>query len=187
MAYQGFASGDVNRDAWSLRQFVQDGHQVMLSQSFAKNMGMYGERIGALSIVCDSAEQKQAVESQLKIVIRRMYSNPPLSGARIVSTILNSPDLKTEWLGEVNKMASRIIGLRTSLKQGLQQLGSQRNWDHITRQIGMFCYTGLNAEQVERLTRDYHVYLTKDGRISMAGINSKNVQYLAEAIHAVTK
>ena len=187
MAYQGFASGDVDRDAFAVRQFVQEGHRVMLAQSYAKNMGLYGERIGALNIMCATPDEKKAVESQMKIMVRRMYSNPPLAGARLVSTILNSPDLKKEWLGEVKMMANRIIGLRSQLKSHLEQLGSKRNWNHITSQIGMFAYTGLTPEQVAKLTSKHHVYLTKDGRISMAGISSKNVEYLAKAIHDVTQ
>jgi aspartate aminotransferase, mitochondrial len=187
MAYQGFASGDITKDAAGFRQFLRDGHSVCLAQSFAKNMGMYGERVGAFSIACANPDEQKAVESQVKILVRPMYSNPPLGGARIVSTVLNSPDLYQEWLGEVKKMADRIITMRTQLKAGLKEAGSVKNWDHITKQIGMFCYSGLTAEQVERLMKEHHVYLTKDGRISMAGITSHNVKYLANAIHAVTK
>lgn len=187
MAYQGFASGDIARDAYALRHFVKQGHQLCLAQSYAKNMGLYGERVGSFTITCAGADEQKAVESQIKILVRPMYSNPPMHGARIVSKVLNTPELYTEWLGEVKLMADRIISMRTQLKQYLKDAGSQQNWDHITKQIGMFCFTGLTAEQVERLARDHHVYLTKDGRISMAGISSNNVKYLAGAIHAVTK
>ncbi|KAK7115065.1 aspartate aminotransferase, mitochondrial-like [Littorina saxatilis] len=187
MAYQGFASGDTDRDAYALRQFVKDGHAVALSQSFAKNMGLYGERVGAFTIVCDSAEEASRVMSQVKIVIRPMYSNPPVHGARIASRILNTPELRTQWLGEVKGMADRIISMRTQLKDGLAKEGSSKNWQHITDQIGMFCFTGLKPDQVERLTKEFSVYLTKDGRISVAGLSSKNVGYLAKAMHEVTK
>ncbi|KAJ1652659.1 aspartate transaminase aat1 [Dispira simplex] len=188
MAYQGFASGDIHRDAQAVRDFVAAGHRVALAQSFAKNLGLYGERVGAFSMVCADPKEKAAVESQLKIIIRPMYSNPPLNGARIVNEILDDQALYNEWLEEVKGMANRIISMRTSLRHHLEKdFGSQHNWEHITNQIGMFCYTGLQPQQVERLTQDHHVYLTKDGRISMAGISSKNVKYLAEAIHDVTK
>lgn len=189
MAYQGFASGDIDRDAFGLRHFLKDGHQsVLCTQSYAKNMGLYGERVGAFSVVCSSTEEMKAVESQIKIIVRPMYSNPPMNGARIVSKVLNSPDLYREWLGEVKMMADRIISMRKQLKQHLvHDLKSKHNWDHITNQIGMFCFTGLTPEQVERLSKEHHVYLTKDGRISIAGISSNNVKYLAESIHAVTK
>jgi aspartate aminotransferase len=188
MAYQGFASGDTDRDALALRKFVQEGHRVVLAQSFAKNMGMYGERIGAFSIVCDSPEERQRVESQLKILIRPMYSNPPMNGARIVSEVLGNQELRTEWLSEVKEMADRIISMRTKLRHHLEKdFGSSLNWEHITNQIGMFCYTGLKPEQVDALRNEHHIYLTRDGRISIAGVSSHNVEYLAKAMHEVTK
>lgn len=187
MAYQGFASGDPDKDAWAVRYFVQMSHDPIVAQSFAKNMGLYGERAGAVSIFCRDAEEKARVESQLKIVIRPMYSNPPIHGARLVATVLGDPQLKGTWLKEVKMMADRITSMRLALRQELEALGSKIPWNHITDQIGMFCYTGLKTEQVERITKEYHVYLTKDGRISIAGINSSNVKYLAQAIHKVTK
>lgn len=186
MAYQGFASGDPDKDAFALRHFVSEGHLPMVAQSYAKNFGLYGERAGALSIVCKDAEEKARVESRLKIVIRPMYSNPPIHGARIVATVLQDSALKDLWLSEVKMMADRIIDMRKALKIELERLGSKHNWNHITDQIGMFCYTGLKSDQVERLTKEHHIYLTKDGRISIAGINASNVEYLAKAIHAVT-
>jgi aspartate aminotransferase len=124
--------------------------------------------------------------SQLKIIIRPMYSNPPLHGALIVRTILTQPDLRQIWLADVKGMADRIISMRTSLVENLKKEGSKHNWQHISDQIGMFCFTGLEPKQVENLTKDFSIYLTKDGRISMAGITSGNVQYLANAIHQVT-
>ncbi|KAJ6666120.1 hypothetical protein lerEdw1_001024 [Lerista edwardsae] len=187
MAYQGFASGDINRDSWAVRHFIEQGINVVLSQSFAKNMGLYGERVGAFTVICKDAEEAKRVESQLKILIRPMYSNPPLNGARIASTILNSPDLRKEWLAEVKGMADRIIGMRTQLVGNLKKEGSSHNWQHITDQIGMFCFTGLKPEQVERLTKEFSIYMTKDGRISVAGVTSSNVAYLAHAIHQVSK
>ncbi|XP_023674904.1 aspartate aminotransferase, mitochondrial-like [Paramormyrops kingsleyae] len=187
MAYQGFASGDIDRDAWAVRYFIEQGHNVLLSQSFAKNMGLYGERVGGFTVVCKDAEEAKRVESQLKILIRPIYSNPPMNGARIAATILNTPELRKEWLQEVNSMASRIIKMREQLVANLKKEGSTHNWQHVTDQIGMFCFTGLKPEQVERLTKEYSVYMTKDGRISVAGVTSGNVAYLAHGIHTVTK
>lgn len=187
MAYQGFASGDPDKDAWAVRHFIQAGHNPVVAQSFAKNMGLYGERAGIVSIFCRDTEERVRVESQLKIVIRPMYSSPPIHGARLVATVLGDAQLRGLWLGEVKKMADRIQAMRLALRQELEALGSKVSWNHITDQIGMFCYTGLKPEQVERMTKEYHVYLTKDGRISIAGINSANVKYLAQAIHEVTK
>jgi len=187
MAYQGFASGDVDADAFAVRQFLEDGHNICLAQSYAKNMGLYGERAGAFTVVCQDKEEASRVNSQIKILIRPMYSNPPIHGARIVAEILSNPDLRTEWLGDVKGMADRIISMRTRLKDGLKREGSTHNWEHITDQIGMFCFTGMKPEQVEQISSKHSVYLTKDGRISIAGISSTNVDYLAHAIHDVTK
>lgn len=187
MAYQGFASGNVDNDALAVRMFLKDGHSIALAQSFAKNMGLYGERAGAFSLICSSKDEADRTMSQLKILIRPMYSNPPVHGARIVSEILGDPKLKKEWLLDVKEMADRIISVRTTLQNNLKKLGSTKNWQHITEQIGMFCFTGMNQDQCARLTKEFSVYLTKDGRISMAGVTSKNVDYLAEAMHAVTK
>jgi aspartate aminotransferase len=187
MAYQGFASGDINRDAHAVRYFVEQGHNICLAQSFAKNMGLYGERVGAFTVVAQDEDEQARVMSQLKIIIRPMYSNPPVHGARIASKILSDKGLYQQWLKDVKTMADRIIGMRTQLKDLLAKEGSQRNWNHIVDQIGMFCFTGISSEQVERLTKDYSVYLTKDGRISVAGISSNNVEYLAHALHQVTK
>ncbi|BFZ19586.1 hypothetical protein BsWGS_22625 [Bradybaena similaris] len=187
MAYQGFASGDTDKDAFAVRQFISDGHQVALSQSFSKNMGLYGERVGAFTITCSDADEAARVLSQVKIIIRPLYSNPPVHGARIASKILNTPDLNSQWLKEVKGMADRIITMRSRLRDGLKKEGSSHNWQHITDQIGMFCFTGLKPAQVERLTKEFSIYLTKDGRISVAGVSSGNVDYLAHAIHQVTK
>jgi len=187
MAYQGFASGDVDRDAFALRQFIDDGHTVLLSQSFAKNMGLYGERAGAFTVVCSSSEEAARVESQVKIIVRPMYSNPPRHGARIAAELLTNAELRAEWLVDVKGMADRIITMRTQLRDGLAKEGSSHNWQHITDQIGMFCFTGMTPDQVANITKKHSVYLTKDGRISMAGISSKNVGYLAAAMHDVTK
>jgi len=134
MAYQGFASGDTDQDAYPIRLFIQEGHGMVLCQSFAKNMGLYGERVGAFSIVCDSAEEKKRVDSQIKILVRPLYSNPPVHGARIASKILNDASLNKQWLGEVKGMADRIIEMRALLKKNLEDLGSKHNWDHITNQ-----------------------------------------------------
>ncbi|KAL5022782.1 hypothetical protein ScPMuIL_001937 [Solemya velum] len=187
MAYQGFASGDITKDAFALRQFISDGHEVALAQSFAKNMGLYGERAGAFTLVCSSQEEASRTMSQIKILIRPMYSNPPIHGARLVSKVLNTPELRAEWLTEVKGMADRIITMRQRLVDGLKREGSTHDWQHINDQIGMFCFTGLKKDQVEKLIKDFSIYLTKDGRISVAGIASSNVDYLAHAMHQVSK
>lgn len=134
-------------------------------------MGLYGERVGAFSLVCANAEEKNRVDSQIKIIVRPLYSNPPVHGARLAGTILGDGTLYKQWLGEVKGMADRINGMRADLKGLLvNDLGNKNNWDHITNQIGMFAFLGISPQQVEKLTNDHHIYLTKDGRISVAGI-----------------
>ncbi|KAL9151395.1 hypothetical protein ABFS82_11G049100 [Erythranthe guttata] len=183
-AYQGFASGNLDSDAGSVRMFVADGGECVAAQSYAKNMGLYGERVGALSIVCKSADVAARVESQLKLVIRPMYSNPPLHGASIVANILKDGELYTEWTIELKAMADRIISMRQQLFDALQSKGTPGDWSHIVKQIGMFTFTGLNTNQVAFMTKEYHVYMTSDGRISMAGLSLKTIPHLADAIHA---
>lgn len=186
-AYQGFASGDPERDVKPIHKFIADGHNPIITQSFAKNFGLYGERIGAFHIVAANAEEADRLESQLKILIRPMYSNPPIHGARLVTEILSDVELSALWRREVKQMADRIITMREALVKNLKSLGSKHDWSHVTSQIGMFCYSGLTPEQVDTLARDYHIYMTRNGRISMAGVSSGNVGYLAESMHAVTK
>lgn len=187
MAYQGFASGDCERDAQAVRIFVEDGHKIALAQSFAKNMGLYGQRVGTVSIMCQDKDEATRVESQLKVIARAMYSNPPMAGSMIASTILGDPALKAQWYVEVKEMADRIINMRTLLRKHLEESGSTMSWQHVTEQIGMFCFSGMTGEQVDRLRTEHHIYMTRNGRISMAGVTSKNVERLAKAIHEVTK
>jgi aspartate aminotransferase len=139
MAYQGFASGSTSRDAFAVRHFVSQGHPIALAQSFAKNMGLYGERVGAFSLTTTDPDEKARVDSQLKIVIRPTYSNPPLHGARIANKILGDEALYTQWESEVKGMANRIISMREKLYSALtHDLKTPGEWGHIKSQIGMF-------------------------------------------------
>lgn len=140
--------GDIDKDAMAVRMFLKDGHQIALSQSYAKNMGLYGERAGAFSLICNTKEEAAATMSQLKIIIRPMYSNPPVTGARIATEILTNPSLRSQWLKDVKGMADRIITMRNLLRSNLAKEGSSRDWAHITDQIGMFCFTGMTPAQV---------------------------------------
>ncbi|CAG9316245.1 unnamed protein product [Blepharisma stoltei] len=181
-AYQGFATGDLEADAWAIRSFISRGGQCLVSQSFAKNAGLYGERIGALHIVCTDSDTTERVLSQLKIVVRAMYSNPPLHGALIMAKILGDPALRENWQNELRGVAHRIIDMRRALYEGLIKLGIAGDWTHITSQIGMFSYTGLTPAQCEVMINKWHCYMLKNGRISMTGINTHNVEYVAAAI-----
>jgi len=185
-AYQGFASGDAEADAFALRYFVNEGHNVLLAQSFAKNFGLYGERCGTLSFLCGNSDEKAAVMSQLKLIIRAMYSSPPIHGASIVKTVLSDDDLSKQYYEECAFMADRIGSMRKLLVQKLAEKGSTHDWSHITDQIGMFAFTGMSKEMCDELTEKYFIFLTKDGRISLAGLNEGNVEYVAGAVHAVT-
>ncbi|KAJ3719872.1 pyridoxal phosphate-dependent transferase [Lentinula raphanica] len=188
MAYQGFATGSIPNDAFAVRHFVAEGHQVALAQSFAKNMGLYGERVGAFSLTTTDPEEKARVDSQLKIVIRPMYSNPPLHGARIANAILANEALYGEWETEVKSMADRIISMREKLYNMLtHDLKTPGEWGHIKSQIGMFSFTGLTPAHTQALAEKAHVYMTRDGRISMAGLNSGNIEHFATSVDAAVK
>jgi aspartate aminotransferase, mitochondrial len=186
-AYQGFASGDAEADAKTLRRVFHAGFPMLLAQSFAKNFGLYGERCGTLSVVCQDATQREVVMSQLKRIIRPMYSSPPKHGSSIVRTILSDPSLTQQYYEECATMADRINTMRRRLVEALKDAGSTHDWSHISEQIGMFAFTGMNADMCDRLTEQYHIYLTRDGRISIAGLNENNLDYVATAIHTVTE
>lgn len=184
-AYQGFASGDLAKDAYAPRLFADMGMEFLICQSFAKNLGLYNARVGALHFVTLTQDKAKAVKQQIAKIVRPMYSNPPSDGARIVKMILKDPALFKEWDAELKGMSHRIIEMRALLRSTLERLGAKGDWSHITSQIGMFTYTGLNPAQCAVLVQKHHVYLLDSGRISMAGVNSKNVEYLAAAIAAV--
>ena len=187
MAYQGFSSGDLDKDAYALRKFADSGVKLALAQSYAKNFGLYGERIGCFSLVCDSKQESDTALSHLKFIARAQYSSPPKYGAHLVDLVLSDPDLTKEWHKELKIMADRIASMRLAVYNGLKQRGSKLNWDHIIKQIGMFAYTGLSLDQVKTLKTQHHIYLTDDGRISISGLNTKNVDYVAQAFHEVSK
>jgi aspartate aminotransferase len=187
-AYQGFASGDLDKDAASVRMFVDEGFELLAAQSFSKNFGLYNERVGNLLFIVNEAEHLPKVRSQLVTIVRETWSNPPSHGARIVATILNNPQLYNEWKETVKGMAQRIQTMRQLLFQKLKALGTPGTWDHLVQQSGLFAFTGLTAHQAEFLIKEYHIYLMRDGRINVCAITTKNADYIANAIHdAVTK
>lgn len=186
-AYQGFASGDLEIDGYGMRFFMKEGFQMVIAQSFAKIMGLYGERTGALHVVCQNKETAGRVLSQLKILVRTSFSNAPLHGGRIARKILNNPANREQWLKELKGVTDRMNGLRALLKQALIKNGCKGNWDHITSQIGMFSYLGLTKEQCEKLTKKHHIYLMMTSRISISGLKKETIDYVANAIKDVVE
>lgn len=190
-AYQGFASGDLMKDNAAVRYFVEQGFELVIAQSFAKNFGLYGERAGCFHVVTSPASDAETtiarIASQLAILQRSEISNPPLYGARIASIVLNDPKLFAEWEENLRTMSGRIITMRKALRAKLEELGTPGTWNHITDQIGMFSFTGLTEPQVLKIRSDFHIYMTKNGRISMAGLNTKNVEYVAKAIDKIVR
>ncbi|KAF1408498.1 Aspartate aminotransferase, cytoplasmic, partial [Spheniscus magellanicus] len=232
-AYQGFASGSLDKDAWAVRYFVSEGFELFCAQSFSKNFGLYSEclavswpssiiprqmglacwgvgrallcrdvwdqwlmslglstneRVGNLTVVGKNTDTVQRVLSQMEKIVRTTWSNPPSQGARIVATTLSSPQLFAEWYDNVKTMADRVLLMRSELRSRLESLGTPGTWNHITEQIGMFSFTGLNPKQVEYMIKEKHIYLMASGRINMCGLTTKNLDYVAKSIHeAVTK
>ncbi|KNA10982.1 hypothetical protein SOVF_139370 [Spinacia oleracea] len=183
VAYQGFASGSLDEDASSMRMFAARGMEFLVAQSYSKNLGLYSERIGAINVVCSSADAAARVKSQLKRIARPMYSNPPIHGARIVADVVGNPDLFNEWKEEMEMMAGRIKSVRQKLYDNLVSKDkSGKDWSFILKQIGMFSFTGLNKAQSDNMTNKWHIYMTKDGRISLAGLSAAKCEYLADAI-----
>ncbi|XP_070155748.1 aspartate aminotransferase, cytoplasmic [Polyergus mexicanus] len=186
-AYQGFASGDLDKDAYAIRMFAERGIEFVCTQSFAKNFGLYNERVGNIVFVLADTKELIEAKSQLTLIIRGMYSNPPNHGARIVATVLRNPELFEEWRDHIRTMSSRIKEMRTGLHHRLLKLGTPGTWDHIIQQIGMFSYTGLTEKQVQHLREQYHIYMLRSGRINMCGLNEFNLDYVANAINETLK
>jgi len=159
----------------------------MLFQSFAKNFGLYGERAGCISFITANPAEKEICMSRIKNLARGLYSNPPIHGARIIDIVLGDAELTASWHNDLRVMSGRMNEMRHGLHQNMTNLGSEHNWDHIINQIGMFAYTGLSKPMVDELREKYAIYMTADGRISIAGLNTGNLGYIADAFHAVTK
>jgi aromatic-amino-acid transaminase len=185
MAYQGFADG-IQQDAVALDLFAASGLQFFVSSSFSKSFSLYGERVGALTIVTDNKDESARVLSQVKRVIRTNYSNPPTHGGAIVAAVLSSPELRQQWEDELAGMRDRIRAMRTSLVAKLAAEGA-KDFSFINVQRGMFSYTGLTAAQVEKMRAEYGIYAVGTGRICVAALNTKNIDYVAKAIAAVLK
>jgi aromatic-amino-acid transaminase len=184
MAYQGFGQG-IAEDGAVIGKFVAAGLSFFVSTSFSKSFSLYGERVGALSVLCESKDEADRVLSQLKLVIRTNYSNPQIHGGMVVATVLNTPALRTQWEQELGEMRVRIKAMRQKLVEGLKAAGVKQDMSFITAQIGMFSYSGLNKDQMVRLRNEFGVYGTDTGRMCVAALNSKNIDYVCASIAKV--
>ncbi len=184
IAYQGFARG-IEEDGAVVRQFAQSGMPLLIASSFSKSFSLYGERVGALTIIDSSQDESARVLSQLKRVIRANYSTPPTHGGAVVTTVLTTPELRASWIEELTEMRERIRHMRSALVESLKTHGASRDFSFVLRQNGMFSYSGLTPEQVDRLREEFHIYAVSTGRICVAALNSRNVDYVAKAITTV--
>lgn len=184
IAYQGFGDG-IDADAAAVRKFAAGGQDCLVSSSFSKSFSLYGERVGALSVVCASKDEADRVLSQLKRVVRTNYSNPPTHGGSVVATVLNDAQLRALWEGELAGMRERIRAMRTQLLEALKQHGVKQDFGFVARQRGMFSYSGLTATQVERLKTEFGIYAVSSGRICVAALNERNLPYVAASIAKV--
>ena len=184
MAYQGFGYG-IQEDGAVIDQFVAAGLNFFVSTSFSKSFSLYGERVGGLSVLCSDKEEASRVLSQLKIVIRTNYSNPPTHGGAVVAAVLNNPELRALWEKELGEMRVRIKAMRQKLVDGLKAAGVQQDMSFITSQIGMFSYSGLSKDQMVRLRTEFGIYGTDTGRMCVAALNSQNIDYVCRSIAKV--
>ena len=184
MAYQGFGHG-IAEDGAVIGKFVEAGLSFFVSTSFSKSFSLYGERVGALSVLCKDKEEAARVLSQLKITIRTNYSNPPIHGGAVVAAVLNDPSRRAVWEAELAEMRTRIKAMRQTLVEGLKTAGVKQDMSFITSQIGMFSYSGLSKDQMVRLRNEFGVYGTDTGRMCVAALNSKNIDYVCESIAKV--
>jgi aromatic-amino-acid transaminase len=184
IAYQGFGDG-IDADAAAVRRFAQSGIDFLVSSSFSKSFSLYGERVGALSFVAADKDEAARVLSQLKRVVRTNYSNPPSHGGAVVAAVLSSPELRAEWERELAGMRDRIREMRTGLVERLAARGVKRDFSFVAKQRGMFSYSGLTSAQVDRLRDEFGIYAVSTGRICLAALNSRNIDYVADAIATV--
>ena len=184
LAYQGFGYG-IKEDGVAVQKFVDAGLTFFVSTSFSKSFSLYGERVGALSVLCENKEEAARVLSQLKIMIRTNYSNPPIHGGMICATVLNTPELRALWEKELGDMRARIKQMRIALVEKLKGAGITRDMSFVTRQIGMFSYSGLTKDQMVRLRSEFGVYGTDSGRMCVAALNTKNIDYVCASIAKV--
>lgn len=180
-AYQGFANG-LEEDAYGLRAFAKENKELLVASSYSKNFGMYNERVGAFTVVAADEDTANRAFSQVKTIIRTLYSNPASHGGSTVALVLKDADLKAQWVEELDEMRGRIKEMRQQFVDLLKELGANQDFDFIVKQNGMFSFSGLTAEQVDRLKDEFAIYAVRSGRINVAGITADNIRYLCESI-----
>lgn len=181
LAYQGF-KGSVDEDASSVRYFFEQGHEMLVAQSLSKNFGLYGERVGSLTLVAEHKDAARRAASHFRQIIRSMYSSPPRHGAEIVLEILRTERLRNLWLSELQEMCERLKSMREQFVDALMSYGGAKDWDFLKRQVGLFSYLGLNEAQVHRLLERHAIYMLAGGRVNVAGLNERNIEYVVKAI-----
>jgi aspartate aminotransferase len=186
IAYQGFGNG-LEADAFAVRLFAQQGHEMLVASSYAKNLGLYGERAGLLAVISNGAKATSCISSNLKQIMRATNSVPPLHGARIAKTILKSSELKAEWETELGTMRERVKGMRHAFKNELMKHGTKRDLSFLTSQLGIFSFIGISFDEVKALRDNFAIYMPDNGRINVAGLNEKNLPYVASSVASVLK
>lgn len=181
IAYQGFANG-LEEDAYSLRVFAEHNPEMLVASSYSKNFGLYGERVGAFTLVAADADTAERAFTQIKAIIRTLYSSPAAHGAHTVALVLQDAELKAQWVAELDEMRGRIKTMRSQMVELLKECGAQQDFGFIVRQNGMFSFSGLSPEQVDRLKEEFAIYAVRSGRINVAGITADNIRYLCESI-----
>lgn len=184
IAYQGFKT-NLEIDATPLRHFLDQGHEMLIAYTFSKNMGLYGERIGFLAAVTNDPDDAVHVGSQIKSLIRSNYSNPPINGARLITTILSSPELTLEWREELKNMQGRVVEMRRALMASLMSKAEHKDFSYMNNQSGLFTFCGLDQDMVNRLIKEKGLYIPSNGRINIAALNTLNLEYVAESIASV--
>lgn len=184
MAYQGFGKG-IDEDAWAVREFAAQKLPCFVGSSFSKSMSWYGERTGSLHVLCKNKDEAACVLGQMKKVVRQNYSSPPIHGVAVATMVLQDDELRRQWMNEVNRMRERIQKMRVLLASVISQKVTGRNFSYLTQQQGMFSYTGLTPQQVERLREEFAVYMLSSGRMCVAGLNHRNVEYVADSMASV--
>lgn len=177
----------MEKDAYALRYFIEQGNKICFAQSYSKNMGIYSVRVGAATFMVSSNDEHDLILNQMKNNIQNLYGEPPIHGSQIVEEIFSNSTLKAEWEEEISMMHGRIKEMRELLYKKLIENGSNRDWSHLVKQAGMFFYSGLTVEQCEKLISEHSIYVVKNGRMAVPGINHHNVDYIANKLHLVTK